>query len=163
MTAGELLADALARDVNLLKGTLGDFTDADMLVRPAPAANHAAWQLGHTIVSETNAGNLVRPGAMPELPAGFAARFAKDKAQSNHAGDFPGKNELIAQFEKTRQGTVAWARALTPDDLGAPTPEKLRGWAPTVGALALALSGHLAMHIGQFQVVRRALGKPVLF
>ena len=31
MTPSELLADALARDVGMLKGTLGDFTDADML------------------------------------------------------------------------------------------------------------------------------------
>ena len=163
MTASELIADALERDLGLLKGTLGDFTDADMLVRPVPAANHAAWQLGHVTVSETNAGNLVRPGSMPELPPGFAARFGKDRAASDDRVGFPAKDELLAQFEKTRRATIAWTRALTPQDFGTPTPEKLRGWAPTVGALAIALSGHVAMHVGQFQVTRRKLGRPVLF
>ena len=163
MNVNDLLADALTRDVGMLKGTLADFSDADMLVRPAPTANHAAWQIGHLTVSETNAGNLIRPGSMPELPAGFAERFGKDKAQNNNPADFPKKEELLAQFEKTRRGTVAWVRAMSPQDVGKPTPEKLQGWAPTLGALAMALSGHIAMHVGQFQVIRRKLGKPVLF
>ena len=105
----------------------------------------------------------MRPGSVPQLPAGFAERFGKEKAQVNNPADFPKKDELVSQFERTRRGTIGWARALTPEDLGTPTPEKLRGWAPTVGALAIALSGHVAMHVGQFQVIRRKLGKPVLF
>ena len=36
----------------MLQFTLGDFSDADMLARPAPSANHAAWQLGHLIAAE---------------------------------------------------------------------------------------------------------------
>jgi len=163
MNPGELIADTLAADLPGLNGTLADFSDADLLARPVPAANHPAWQLGHMIVSETNAGNLVRPGSMPELPAGFAERFSKDRARSDNAADFPKKADLLAQFEKTRRATVAWVRKLSPQELDAPSPEKLRGWAPTVGRLALALSGHVAMHIGQFQVARRKLGKPVLF
>ena len=31
---------------------LSDLSDADLLVRPSPAANHLAWQLGHLISSE---------------------------------------------------------------------------------------------------------------
>ena len=163
VNASQLLADALTRDVGMLKGTLADFSEQEMFVRPAPSANHAMWQIGHMIASETNAGNLVRPGSMPELPAGFAERFGKDKSQNNNPADFPNKDEVLAQFEKTRRATAAWVQALSAQDLGKPTPEKLQGWAPTVGALAIALSGHLAMHVGQFQVIRRKLGKPLLF
>lgn len=163
MTPNDVIAAALAQDIQVLQFTLGDFTDADMLARPAPAANHAAWQLGHLTLVEYNSGNAVKPGSMPELPAGFADRFHKDKARSDNPADFPKKAELIAQFERVRRATVAWAKAMTPNDYAAPTPEKLRGWAPTVGQLPIALSGHLAMHVGQFQVIRRKLGKPVLF
>jgi hypothetical protein len=163
MTPNDVLAACLERDIQVVQFTLGDFSDADMLVRPAPSANHAAWQLGHLIVAEHNAGNAVKPGSMPELPAGFAERFAKDRAKSDNPADFPKKAELLAQFERVRRATVAWTRALTPQDYGAPTPEKMQGWAPTVGQLAVALSGHAAMHVGQFQVLRRKLGKPVLF
>ena len=163
MTANEVIAAVLERDVQMVQWTLGDFSDADLLVRPAPNANHGAWQLGHLIVAEQHAGNAVKPGSMPELPAGFADRFSKEKAKSDNPADFPTRAELLAQFERVRRGTVAWARAMTQQDYGAPTPEKMQGWAPTVGQLAIALSGHVAMHLGQFQVVRRKLGKPVLF
>jgi hypothetical protein len=163
MTANEAIAAVLERDIQMLQWHLGDFSDADMLARPLPSANHTAWQLGHLISAEYNAGNAVKPGSMPELPAGFADRFAKDKAKSDNPADFPKKAELLAQFERVRRATIAWTKALTQQDYGAPTPEKMQGWAPTVGQLAVALSGHAAMHVGQIQVIRRKLGKPVLF
>ena len=36
-------------------------------------------------------------------------------------------------------------------------------FAPTLGSLFLLVSNHALMHGGQFSVVRRKLGKPVLF
>ena len=36
-------------------------------------------------------------------------------------------------------------------------------FAPTVGAMLLLNANHTMMHAGQFTVVRRKLGKPVLF
>jgi hypothetical protein len=42
-------------------------------------------------------------------------------------------------------------------------PEALQGFAPTVGHLAYVLPVHVMMHLGQVQVIRRKLGKPVLF
>jgi hypothetical protein len=36
-------------------------------------------------------------------------------------------------------------------------------FAPTLGALFILISNHVLMHTGQFTVVRRKLGKPVLF
>ena len=35
--------------------------------------------------------------------------------------------------------------------------------APTLGALFFLMASHEMMHAGQFTVVRRQLGKPVLF
>jgi hypothetical protein len=163
MNTNELIAAAIEGDPKTLGFHLGDFSDQDMLTRPAPGANHPAWQIGHLIVAETNAVNSVKPGAMPELPAGFADRFKKDTARNDNPADFPKKGELIALFEKARRGTVAWVRGMSAQDLAAPTPEKIRGWAPTAGILPIALSGHLMMHVGQVQVLRRKLGKPVLF
>ncbi len=36
----------------IVAGYLGDLTDAELLVRPVPGANHIAWQLGHLIAAE---------------------------------------------------------------------------------------------------------------
>jgi hypothetical protein len=163
MNTNDLIADAISGDARVLGWHLNDLTDQDMLTRPVPSANHPAWQLGHLIVAETNAVNLVKPGAMPELPAGFADRFKKDTARSDNAADFVNKAELLQLFEKTRRATVAWVKTLSPRDYATPTPDKIRGWAPTVGILPIALAGHVAMHVGQIQVLRRKLGKPVLF
>ena len=149
MTQAELYADILARDLELLNKTLADFTDADMLARPTPAANHAAWQIGHLIVAEGQMISAMKPGApAPELPAGFAEKFKKETASIDDPAFFPSKAELLKLLQATR---------------AAATPERVQSWCPTVGHLAVLLPSHTSMHIGQFQVIRRKLGKPLLF
>jgi hypothetical protein len=163
MTATELFADGLARNLEFLKMTLSDFSDADMLTRPCPGANHAAWQLGHLIVAETMMINGVKAGAMPELPAGFADRFDKKTAGIDDPKAFPKKAELLDLFAKTRNGTIKWAKSLSPKDLDQETTGEMKQWVPTVAHLLGMTPVHAAMHVGQFQVIRRKLGKPVLF
>jgi hypothetical protein len=164
MTPNQLLVDLLEGNVNFVKMTLADFTDAEMLVRPAPGANHAAWQLGHLIVAETNLTNAaMRDGTMPELPAGFADKFNKKTASIDDAGAFPKKSELLELFVRQRAATVQWAKALTSQDMAQPAPERIRPVAPTVAHLAAFYPSHVTMHLGQWQVIRRKLGKPVLF
>jgi hypothetical protein len=163
MTPIELCADVLNRNFETLKMTLADFSDADMLVRPCPGANHAAWQIGHLIVAESRMINSLSPGAMPELPAGFADRFNKETAGKDDAGFFPQKAALMDQYAKTRQGTIKWVRGLSPADLETPMTGQMANWVPTQGHLVMMLPGHVLMHLGQFQVIRRKLGKPILF
>lgn len=38
----------------MLEMILSDLSDADLMVRPVPHANHFAWQLGHLIAAERN-------------------------------------------------------------------------------------------------------------
>ena len=45
----EILADIYRQQGHSLAAHLGDFSEGDMLVRPAEKANHAAWQLGHLV------------------------------------------------------------------------------------------------------------------
>ena len=52
MTGREAIKAALEATQATLHWYVGDFTDADLLVRPVPNANHIAWQLGHLIDSE---------------------------------------------------------------------------------------------------------------
>jgi hypothetical protein len=112
MTGKDAIRTALMGTQQVLSWYISDLSDADLLVRPAPNANHIAWQLGHLINSEKGLVGKNVPGATyPELPAGFADQHSK----------------------------------------------------PTVGAIFLLESNHTLMHAGQFTVVRRKLGKPVLF
>jgi hypothetical protein len=42
-------------------------------------------------------------------------------------------------------------------------PERLLRFAANVGQLCAMMPSHTMMHLGQFQVIRRKIGKPVLF
>jgi hypothetical protein len=163
MKSTDLAAESCQRSLDMLKMILSDFSDADMLVRPCPGANHAAWQLGHLIAAESGMINGCAPGTMPELPAGFADRFKKSTASSDDASAFPKKNELISLLEKTRAGSIGWIKSLTDEDLNKPVEAPFKNFLPTWHHVVAVLPDHTSMHIGQFQVIRRKLGKPVLF
>ena len=163
MTQTELLADLLTRNLEFVKSTLADFSDADMLARPCPGANHAAWQLGHLTNSEGSALGMIAPDKARPTPPGFREKFTRETAKIDDPKFFPSKAELIETFSAARLATIEWAKSLKPADLERQTPEKLRGWAPTIGHLLSSMPVHVAMHVGQFQVIRRKLGRPVLF
>jgi hypothetical protein len=160
----ELLAASTAKNLDFVKMTVADFSDADLFVRPAPGANHAAWQIGHLIVAETNLVNTVRPDALPAVPPTIAERFNKSTASIDDPAKFAvTKQQLLDALAGVRANTVKWIKTLTPQELDQPTPERLRNFAPNIGQFVLMISLHVAMHVGQLQVIRRKLGKPVLF
>ncbi len=160
----QMLAEVFASNLELLKRTLADFSEADMLCRPAPKANHALWQLGHLVNSETKMLGAIAPGMAPALPGDFNKTFGHDRTDCNDAAKFGfSKDQLLEMFGKARQATIAWVKTARLPELDKPSPEPVRSFAPTLGHLAMAVVGHTTMHVGQFQVIRRALGKPVLF
>lgn len=144
---------------NMLHMFVSDLSDADLLVRPAASANHIAWQLGHLIASECQMISKQLPNAsLPPLPPGFAEKHTKETSQKDSG--FLTKQEYLDLFDKVRNATIAATEKLSEADLDKPT-----GWemAPNLGALLLLNGNHVVMHAGQFTVVRRKLGKPVLF
>jgi hypothetical protein len=163
MTSLELAADVLNRNHEMLKGTLGDFSDADFHTRPCPGANHPAWQIGHLINAETHMVSAFNPSAAAQLPDGFGKKFAKENAGKDDPAFFGAKAQLMDQFAKTRAATIAWVKTLKPADLDKPGPEQLKSFAPTLAHVLQMIPMHVAMHMGQFQVSRRKLAKPVLF
>jgi uncharacterized damage-inducible protein DinB len=164
MKAKDAIRTALQGTQQLLSRYLADLSDADLLVRPVPGANHIAWQLGHLIHAEVHLlANQVPGATYPELPAGFAARHAKAVAGSESTKGFGTKAEYLDLFNKVREATLANLEKLADADLDRPNTGEMAPVAPTVGALLLLQSNHTLMHAGQFTVVRRKLGKPVLF
>ncbi|HEX2973189.1 MAG TPA: DinB family protein [Tepidisphaeraceae bacterium] len=162
MTPTELIADNLRRNLELLKMTLADFSDADMMVRPCAGANHALWQLGHLVGGEVSLLNACKPGAA-ELPAGLAEKFNAKTASLDDASAFLPKATLLDLLGKARATTVQWVSTLKPEDLDRPGAECLQTVAPTVGHVLTLMISHVSMHVGQMQVIRRKLGKPILF
>lgn len=160
--------DAIKTSLNFtqdnLNWFLSDLSDADLLIRPVPGANHIAWQLGHLITAEaTFFAQFIPNASYPALPTGFTDQHGKTTAAVDPPMGFLTKNEYLDLFKKTRAATLAAVDRLSEADLDKPMPEEVVKYAPTLGAMLLLTSSHVLMHSGQFTVVRRKLGKPVLF
>lgn len=139
-----------------------DLTDADLLVRSVPSANHIAWQLGHMIGATR--GMLTAIGReAPALPAGFEAAYSKDTAASDDPAKFATKDQYFAFLDQMKTASLAAVEATPESDLDRPGPESMREYCPTIGSVLMLLGSHLLMHAGQFVPIRRKLGKPPLF
>ena len=100
---------------------------------------------------------------MPNLPEGFAERHSKDTAASDDPQDFLAQGEYLELMEQQREGTLRTLDAMSDEQLMAPSPESIRYFGPTVGAVFAGEATHWMMHAGQWAVVRRKLGRPPLF
>ena len=81
-----------------------------------------------------------------------AGRASEEPAALIERGTLPGQRGVTTTLAK-----------LPEKDLDNPIDGPLARLAPTLGALLLLAANHEMMHAGQFSVVRRKLGKPVLF
>ena len=164
MNASSAIQTALAGTQNILNMYVADLSDADLLVRPAPGANHIAWQLGHLTAAEVLlAGPQLPSVEYPALSPGFQEQYSKKGASDDAPMHFLAKAEYLKMFNEVRDITKAAVVKLSDKDLDRPTTGNMAQFAPTIGALFLLVSNHTLMHAGQFTVVRRKLGKPVLF
>jgi hypothetical protein len=162
MTTKDALKYQMDTGLMVLKTYVSDLSDADLMIRPAKAANHLAWQLGHLISSEVHLLNGICPGAAIELPAGFANAHSKDSIGIDDRSKFLDKQTYLDLLDKQRAATKAALDKLPDADLDKPGPENMRRICPTVGTVFGLIGGHVLMHSGQFVTVRRMLGKPVL-
>ena len=105
MTAKDVIKNTLDFCRMVTVEYLKDFSDADLLVRPVPAANHSAWQLGHLITSEHEMISALGH-KMPELPAGFVERYTREApGRTSRRSSRPSRSTSV--FSK-RSGPARW-------------------------------------------------------
>jgi hypothetical protein len=160
MNAHAVLRGALADADSISTSYLNDLSDADLLVRPVPGANHIAWQLGHLIAAENGMIGETCPGSMP---AGFKEKHTNDTASSDDGQAFLSKDEYLRLYREQRAATLKALDSLSESDFDLPAPERFRHFVPTVGGLFNMQAAHWLMHAGQWAVVRRKLGRKPLF
>lgn len=158
--------DAIRSSANLstmvLKTYISDFDDADLMRRPGEGCNHLAWQLGHLISSEVQLLESVAPGKGIELPDGFADAHSKEVCNNDDPASFCGKATYVELFDKVRAASQAALDDYAESDFDNPAPENFRDFCPTMGDMFTLIASHPMMHAGQFVIVRRQLGKPIL-
>lgn len=162
MDTREAIKSAMDMSLFVLNSYVSDLSDADLMCRPGAGCNHLAWQLGHLISSEVDLLNSICPGKGAELPAGFAEKHNRDQVNCDDPAQFCSKQEYMDLFQKVRGATLAALAETADADLDLPSPEWIRASFPKLGQIFTLIGTHPMMHAGQFVVVRRALGKPVV-
>ena len=141
-------------------GYLEDLTDQELMHRPCTGCNHINWQVGHLVVAENQMIGKVAPGAMPDLPAGFAEKYTAATSSGDDLTAFASKAELLRVYQEQRAATLAALAKQTDADLDRATGVE---YAPNAAAMFSMQGSHWLMHAGQWAVVRRQLGRPPLF
>ena len=158
--------DAIRSSANLssmvLHSYISDLDDADLMRRPGAGCNHLAWQLGHLISSEVHLLSSIASGASVELPEGFASAHSKENSDNNDPSAFQTKQQYQELWQRVRAATLKALEDCPATDLDQPAPEHFRDFCPTVGDMFVLIATHPMMHAGQFVIVRRQLGKPIL-
>jgi hypothetical protein len=149
MTAADFFVDSY----------LSDITPQEMMVRPAPGANHLAWQLGHLISAERRLVEAAVPGSMPPLPEGFAERHTKDTAGSDSPADFLTKDEYLQLAKTVRAATLKVLDSQSEADFDKPVSGRVPPWIKRAGDCFVTVGTHWVLHAGQWVVLRRHLGR----
>jgi hypothetical protein len=162
MNGRQAIQATLESNRKLLETLVNDFSDADLLARPVPGANHAAWQIGNVIEADVLfIGEQMPEVVFPKLPEGFVALHGPEGTKKDEG--FLSKDEYLKLLNEVRATVIAAVGSLPSDEaLDKPTVGKFKDFAPTLGDVFLLLANHTMMHGGQFSVIRRKLGKPVI-
>jgi len=163
MTTYDAVESNLRMAHTLLHAYLEDFTDEELLVRPVPGANHAAWQLGHLIWAEYYLISQVADQLEMTIPIGWHDKYTQETAKSDDQVFFEAKDRYLELYGAQRQATLDWFKTLPEDQLAGPGPEDLQAIVGNIGELFLFQAHHELMHAAQFTCIRRKLGKPNLF
>lgn len=164
MNGKDAIQSSLRSTQQLVGWYLDDLSDADLLTRTSPTANHIAWQLGHLITSEIHLVKENIPDAQfPDLPGGFVKQHEKETSAIEPPTGFSAKEVYLNLFNSVREATLACVDKLSDADLDKPTQGTMAEFAPRLGDLLILVSNHTLMHGGQFTSVRRKLDKPVIF
>ena len=162
MNAKDAIRSTANVSMMVLKSYVSDLAEADLMRRPTDGCNHIAYQLGHLISSEVHLLEMIAPGSSAKLPEGFAEAHAKEQAGDDNPAHFRSKAEYLELMDKVRAATLATLDAYPDSDLDKAGPEGMRSFCPTMGDMFTLIATHPMMHAGQFVIVRRQLGKPIL-
>jgi uncharacterized damage-inducible protein DinB len=162
MTTQQCIASNIDLTDWVINTYLKDLSTADLLTRPGPGCNHLAWQLGHLIHSEQHILNDIILHSAMALPEGFGEMHDKKQKDNDDPKAFLTKEEYVDIYKKSRAHCKAALAKLTDADLDKPSSETWRKMLPTIGGVVNLLVSHPMMHAGQFAVLRRKLGKPVV-
>lgn len=134
--------------------------------RPGGSGNHVMWTLGHLAWADDLVIASLGIDGGDGIPGGhddWASRFAWKTGADPDRDRYPSRDTLLTALEDRRTRIRTWFTALPSERLDETPPDALDGWFPCLGMLPAAIAAHEAMHVGQFQVIRRELDLAPVF
>lgn len=150
--------------VGYLKALLRDWPDEQLLTPITGAANPPAFTVGHLAMSLDLALQLL--GQPTQCPASWHTAFGPEADPKNVVLPYPSKSEFLARIESGLEAVVIAAKSADAAAMAGPQQFKFFVGTPiqTVGdCVALLMTTHFSIHVGQLSVMRRVCGKPPLF
>jgi hypothetical protein len=151
---------SFAYGLDYLREQVDDVPPADMVAQPGGIVNHPMWTLGHIAHSCELLGGVV--GVEPWLPPEWARWFATGSQPVADVDAYPRKAEVLEVLVDAQARLTRAVEALSDAQLDQPFPEaSYRPVFPTMQhVLTQVMVGHMAYHVGQVSVWRKAMGLP---
>jgi hypothetical protein len=162
-SAVSVLLQSLASSRRLMLDSVRDLSAQELSSRPSPALRTCARLLGMAAVADREALGLLGVVDLPDLPAGFEARFVRwgwglDGETFRYDSRLP---EIFASHRNAlirATGSLDAARLDEPVDPDHLDEEGLFEFG-TVGEMIQAASAYTSSLVGELSIVRIALGK----
>jgi hypothetical protein len=159
-----MLLQNLASSRRLMLDSVGDLSVAELAGRPRPALRSCVRLLGMAALADREVLRLLDVVELPDLPAGFEARFARWGTVGN--GETPWYDTLLPEIFASHRNALVRATASLDaarfdEPLGPPDHLDAEGLFEfgTVGEMILAAAAYTSSLAGEVAIVRVALGK----
>jgi hypothetical protein len=167
-SAVSVLSQSLASSRRLMLDSVRDLSVQELSSRPSPALRSCARLLGMAAVADREVLGLLGVVDLPDLPAGFEARFARwgwgsDGETFRYVSRLP---EIFASHRNAvirATGSLDAARLDEPVDPPDHLDEEGLFEFGTVGEMIQAASAFTSSLVGEVSIVRVALGKVPLY
>jgi hypothetical protein len=163
-SAVTMLSQSLASSRRLMFDSVRDLSAAELAGRPSPALRSCVRLLGMAALADREVLRLLGVVDLPDLPAGFEARFARWKTGGNgetlrYETSLP---EIFASHRNALlRATASLDAARFDEPVGPPDHLDAEGLFEfgTIGEMILAASAYTSSLAGEVTIVRVALGK----
>ena len=167
-SAVTMLLQSLASSRRLMLDSVRDLSAEELAGRPSPALRSCVRLLGMAAVADREVLRLLGVVGLPDLPAGFEARFARwgtggDGEMSGHVSYLP---EIFASHRNALlRATGSLDAARFDEPVGPPDHLDEEGLFEfgTVGEMILAASAYTSSLAGEVAIIRVALGKVAVY
>jgi hypothetical protein len=163
-SAVTMLLQSLASSRRLMLDSVRDLSAEELAVRPSPALRNCVWLLSIAVVADREVLQFLGAGDLPDLPAGFEARFARWVAVAD--GEMSAYDSSLPEiFASHRNALIRVAGSLDAarfdEPVGPPNHLDAEGLFEfgTIGEMILAASAFTFSLAGEVSIVRVALGK----